>query len=219
MCAIVGSRNVETLKHLVELNSYRGSHSFSLSVYNTYTGILTIQKKRLGTVNLNNFEISPNEYAIVHVQAPTTDARTEEFIHPAVLTASSGMDHIPDNALWHNGIIKAEIVKNNASEYNTSWDTMQILRGIEKAGNFNILNEMDGTFSCLHYSRKDLSLRLFRNEISPMFIDNKLNISSTKFEGSRETIANNVIKLNFKDNSIILEDKFETVENPYYFGE
>jgi hypothetical protein len=52
-----------------------------------------------------------------------------------------------------------------------------------------------------------------------MFIDDSLNISSTKFPGSRETVANHVIKLNFKNNSVILEDEFKTVENPYYFGD
>jgi len=219
MCAIVGSRNVEKLIELVRLNSYRGFHSYSLSVYNYYSGILTIHKKRLGTINLDGFSLAPNEYAIVHIQAPTTDARTEDFIHPAVLNIDSQSDSNPDLALWHNGIIKAEIVKNNVDKYLSSWDTMQILRALTQANSFKVLNEFDGTFSCLLYNRADLSLKLFRNEISPMFIDDNLNISSTKFEGSRETVADNVIKLNFKNNSVILEDEFKTVENPYYFGD
>jgi hypothetical protein len=219
MCAIIGSRSVEKLKELVSLNSYRGSHSYSLSTFSTYTGILTIHKKKLGTIELDNYTLAPNEYAIVHIQAPTTDARTHEFIHPAIISLGSQTESNPDLALWHNGIIKAETVKDNVDNYLSSWDTMQILRALFQANSFSVLNEFDGTFSCLMYNRADLSLKLFRNEISPMFIDDDLNISSTKFPGSRETIANHVIKLNFKNNSVILEDEFKTVENPYYFGE
>lgn len=219
MCAIIGSRNLEKLKELVSLNSYRGSHSYSLSTYNLYTGLLTISQKRLGTIDLSNYSIAPNDYAIVHVQAPTTDARTEDFIHPAVLNINSQPSYNPDFALWHNGIIKAETVKNNIDKYLTSWDTMQILRALVQANSYSILNEFDGTFSCLMYNRADLCLKLFRNEISPMFIDDDLNISSTKFTGSVETQPNVVIKLNLAKNKIILVDEFKTVENPYYFGE
>lgn len=219
MCAIVGSRSIEKLKELVELNSYRGSHSFSFSTFNMYSGILSIQQKKLGTIDLTNKMLAPNEYAIVHIQAPTTDARTADFIHPAVLNVNSQPEYNPDLALWHNGIIKAETVKNNVDKYSSSWDTMQILRALVQANSFSVLNEFDGTFSCLMYNRANLSLKLFRNEISPMFIDDNLSISSTKFPGSRETVANHVIKLNFKNNSVILEDEFKTVENPYYFGD
>ena len=41
------------------------------------------------------------------------------------------------------------------------------------------LDYIDGTFACLRY--KNGKLYIFRNEISPLFIDDELNISSTKF--------------------------------------
>jgi hypothetical protein len=215
MCAIIGSRKLDKLKELVSLNSYRGSHSYSLSLFNTYSGHLTVLKKKLGTIDLNNFIIPHHGYAIVHVQAPTTDSRTDAFIHPAI----TGGETYPEEALWHNGIIKEEQVKENISKYNTSWDTMQLLKGIVSTKSFKVLNDFDGTFSCLYYSKEDLCLRLFRNEISPMFIDSEMNISSTKFENSFETASNSVIKLNLNKNSIIIEDEFVTVENPYFFGD
>ncbi len=140
MCAIVGSRSIEKLKELVELNSYRGSHSFSFSTFNQYSGILSIQQKKLGTIDLTNKMLAPNEYAIVHIQAPTTDARTADFIHPAVLNVNSQPEYNPDLALWHNGIIKAETVKNNIDKYSSSWDTMQILRALVQANSFSVLN-------------------------------------------------------------------------------
>lgn len=219
MCAIVGSRNIYKLRELVALNSYRGSHSFSLSVFNTYTGILSIYKKKLGTIDLSDFNIAPNEYAIAHVQAPTTDGRTADFIHPAVHNVESDTDYMPDFALWHNGIIKANQVKDNVEKYYSSWDTMQILRSIVANKNFTSLNDFDGTFSCLFYSREDLGLYVFRNEISPMFVDKDLNISSTKFENSIETAPNEVIKLSLSNNKLTPMYEFETVENPYYFGD
>ena len=215
MCAIIGSKNIDTLRELVALNSYRGSHSYSFSLYSITTGILTVEVKKLGTINLNRHTIPHNNYGIVHVQAPTTEMRSEQSIHPAVITEK--YQTWPNKALWHNGIIKAEVVKGKAAKYNTSWDTMQMLESVRTS--FDELNEFDGTFSCLYYDRDDLSLNLFRNEISPMFLDHELNISSTKFEGSIETTPNVVSKIDFNRNRLIAKAKFETVENPYYFGE
>jgi hypothetical protein len=215
MCAISGSKNLNTLKELVLLNSYRGSHSYSFSLYNITTGILAIEVKKLGTIDLTNHTIPPNNSGIVHVQAPTTEIRSDQSIHPAIITEK--YQTWPTKALWHNGIIKAEVVKEKAAKYNTSWDTMQILKSVRKS--FDVLNEFDGTFSCLYYDRDDLSLNLFRNEISPMFFDHELNISSTMFEGSKETTPNVVCKIDFNRNRLITKAKFKTVENPYYFGD
>lgn len=218
MCAIVGSRNLETLSELIKLNSYRGSHSYSLSLYNTTTGILSIHKKKLGEPNLSDFSIPTNCYGIAHIQAPTTEAKTIESVHPA--TINERYQQWPTAALWHNGIIKAEMVKQLSFIHKTSWDTMQILKALnESKNNWNKLNNLDGTFSCLYYDRETLSVYLFRNEISPMFIDKELNISSTKFEESNETDPNVVFKIDFSYNRLIPKGKFTTVENPYFFAE
>lgn len=217
MCAIIGSKNLEMLKELVSLNSYRGSHSYSLSLFNTTTGILSILKKKIGVINLKDFVIPTNNYAIVHVQAPTTEARSDEAIHPAVI--ASKFVSWPEQALWHNGIIKAECVKKNATFYNTSWDTMQILKGLGYDKNWSTLGELDGSFSCLYYDNNDLSLYIFRNEISPLFYDKDMNISSTQFAGSIETPYNEVLKMNLKDCTLKKVYEFKTVENPYFFAE
>lgn len=218
MCAIVGSNYVEVLKELVELNLYRGSHSYSVSLFNKTTGILSIMEKKLGKPNLDNFTIPVNSYAIVHIQAPTTDGKTREFIHPATLV--SKFESWPDQALWHNGIIKDSIVRENVTKFNTSWDTMQILKSlIDTDNNWMVLNKLDGSFSCLYYDRADLSMYIFRNEISPMYIDDNFSLSSTKFEGSKETEPNKAFKLNFSNNSLKEVGRFTTAENPYFFLE
>ena len=58
-------------------------------------------------------------------------------------------------------------------------------------------------------------LQLFRNEISPLFIDKDHNISSTKFDFSSPLNPN--IIWNFTPGESIIEDgTFNTVENPYF---
>ena len=59
---------------------------------------------------------------------------------------------------------------------------------------------------------------IFRNEISPLFFDNNLNISSTEFENSEETEAGVMYKMNLHDKELEVIQRFETKENPYYFG-
>lgn len=213
MCAIVGSFSIDRLIELVSLNSYRGSHSYSYSVFDPISGKLKVISKGLGTLDVNTICFSEGHYGIVHVQAPTTEARSEEFIHPA--TISGGM-------LWHNGIVKANMVEELVLETQTTWDTMQILKLISKNNSnskWDVLSTIDGTFSCLYYDEYESSLYLFRNEISPMFVDKELNISSTKFENSSETPPNQVLKIDFVSRSLHNEYEFDTVENPYYFGD
>ena len=217
MCAIVGSKNVNTIKKLIELNSYRGSHSFSFSLFNLYTGHLHVIERRLGSINLDNINIPHNSYGIVHVQAPTTDARDTNSIHPAMPLEGNVSKEFPSYALWHNGIIKQDTINNYSEQYNTGWDTLIMLNEVSKG--WDTLNNFDGTFSCLLYDGRDYSLKLFRNEISPMFIDSEMNISSTRFEGSVETTPNVVWKMNLYDNELIDVGSFDTVENPYFFGE
>jgi len=218
MCAIIGSYNFETLLELVKLNSYRGSHSYSLSLLNTTTGILSIHKKGFGSPNMSNFYIPKNTYGIVHIQAPTTEEKTFDSIHPAIITTK--YKQWPDCALWHNGIIKAEVIKDKSAHLRTTWDTMQILLTLKGTDNdWSKLSTFDGTFSCLMYDRERLSMYVFRNEISPLFIDKEMNISSTKFEGSEETCPNVVLRMDFNYNKLINVGSFTTVENPYYFAE
>jgi hypothetical protein len=93
-----------------------------------------------------------------------------------------------------------------------SWDTYLILKQFETKRE---LDGIDGTFSCLYY-KQGQALKLFRNEISPLFIDDDDNISSTRFENSY-TLEPNIVWNFIPGDSIMKNDTFTTVENPYFF--
>ena len=206
MCAIVGSFDKDTLIKLIELNSYRGSHSYSFSSISN--GILTVHKKEFGKIDPSIISLEKGSYGIVHVQAPTTEAKQLNSIHPA---------EEENTRLWHNGIIKADHVKKMQARFgnDTSWDTELLLRAINTSK--DELNDVDGSFSCLWSD--GAGAYLFRNDISPMFYDDKLNISSTRFEGSWPTPANKILSMNFSRMQLNTIGEFRTVENPYYFGD
>lgn len=228
MCAIVGSRSREKLLELVELNSSRGSHSYSFSLYNIYTGDLRIVKKDFGAIDPNIVQVPINHYGIVHVQAPTTDSKDLSSVHPATslppyktFTVDKNItEEYYSDALWHNGILKPTTIEAIQKRFtrlkDVKWDTRLLLEVVNNS--YLDLCEVDGTFSCLHYN--DNRLVLFRNEISPMFFDSELNISSTKFEYSGATDPNTAWQMMFDSNQLRgIGGKFSTKENPYYFGE
>jgi glutamine phosphoribosylpyrophosphate amidotransferase len=209
MCSIIGSFSKEKIVDLVKLNLYRGQHSYSYSYYNPEDN--TIQVTRgLGEILVDSINIPTGHYCIAHMQAPTTENKDINSVHPAQMGSSF---------LWHNGIIKSKWIEKRkeyieVSEYpnrNNSWDTFLILRQYLEEGH---LNNIDGTFSCVYYSPME-GLQLFRNEISPLFIDKDHNISSTKFDFSSPLNPN--IIWNFTPGESIIEDgTFNTVENPYF---
>jgi len=209
MCSIIGSFSKEKIVDLVKLNLYRGQHSYSYSYYNPEDNNIQVTRG-LGEIPLDNINIPEGCYCIAHMQAPTTENKDINSVHPAQLGSSF---------LWHNGIIKSKWIEKRkehieVSEYpnrNNSWDTFLILRQYLEDGH---LNNIDGTFSCVYYSPME-GLQLFRNEISPLFIDKDHNISSTKFDFSSPLNPN--IIWNFTPGESIIEDgTFNTVENPYF---
>ena len=121
MCAIVGSFNKDKLIELIELNSYRGSHSYSISIYSR--NMLFSIRREIGKINYNDIFLIEGQYGIVHIQAPTTEAKDEVNIHPVRYKTSDRYYNWP--ALWHNGIIKASHVKEMQVKYgdDTDWDT------------------------------------------------------------------------------------------------
>lgn len=212
MCAISGSFNTAELRNLVTLNSYRGQHSHSISYYNCRDKTINISRK-MGPLDLADINIPEGHYGICHTQAPTTSAKDESSIHPATVTT----DVI--NALWHNGIIKDKDVKRLQQVYDTpeEWDTKLILHQLIKK---DTPNDIDGTFSCLWYKTDKFGngkLFLFRNELSPMFVDDFLNISSTKFEGSYPTEPNKIFWMDTDFETLIEKDTFRTTETPYFY--
>ena len=196
MCAIIGSFNKNKMISLFELNAYRGELSNSISSFNN-DGVVQNLNQYFGKFNEEHLnEHSEDMFYIGHSQAPTTNTNN---IHPA---------NIDNSLLWHNGIIKQKDLTENV------WDTEWLLKKILQQG-WSILSEIDGSFACVLY--KENKLYIFRNEISPLFIDEDLNISSTKFEGSDSIESNTVFELNLYSKSITNIETFTTKENPYFF--
>ena len=207
MCAIVGSFDRDKFEELIELNTYRGNHSFSLAEYDINNAKINLIEQSFGYFDYSLLDnITTGNYIIGHVQAPTTDSKDKESIHPSI---------IDNTYLWHNGIIKENCIEEIQTVLSSKikWDTKLLHKYILEDKN---LSNIDGTFSCLYSNGS--GLYLFRNEISPMFIDNKFNISSTKFEESTSTHANNLFIIDFHNFELITKKEFLTKENPYFFG-
>ena len=205
MCSIFGSFSKDKLVELAELNRYRGQHSYSYSYYYMdQKGHHMHVSKGLGEMPLDHIRIPGDAYCIAHMQAPTTENKTIDYVHPA---------HLHGKWLWHNGIIKDSWIRSAMHEFNidNSWDTYLILHKYLTSGN---LDNIDGTFSCVYFGNG--SLQLFRNEISPLFIDDEYNISSTKFEGSKP-LEPNIIWEFWPGKGLNKIGSFKTVENPYFF--
>ena len=203
MCSIVGSFSKNKIVELCELNAYRGTVSHSISYYDVVNNRFTFISRNKGKLDYADIVIpDKNHYCIVHMQAPTTD---NSNIHPA------GVNR---HYLWHNGIIKADEVKRlqEVLDEDSTWDTELLLQ-------YMIYKEtpegVDGSFSCVYHD--GYRLYLFRNEISPMFIDDKFNISSTRFGGSKATQSNVMLLFEPALKNLLPVVYFNTVTNPYYF--
>ena len=205
MCSIVGSFRKDKLIDLCELNSYRGQHSHSISYYDTVSGEISVQKYE-GKVDYDIIEQRPLVYMIVHMQAPTTEGDPKGTIHPAYYNGKF---------LWHNGILKQSYVQQLKLKLDEvcNWDTFLMLKAISK--NIKNINDLDGSFSCLMYDNKQLCI--FRNEISPMFYDLHLNISSTKFSESTPVPPNRMFNIDFNLYKLSSTYEYTTLINPYYF--
>jgi len=211
MCSITGSFSTDKIVELAKLNEYRGTYSHSITYIHRYTMSILSVSRGEGPLLYDTIRVPDDHYCIVHQQAPTTD-KSLDNIHPA---------SIGNHLLWHNGIIKEKEIKRLQSKHESTynWDTKLILRQLIDD---DTPDNIDGTFSCVWYDGSDILV--FRNEISPLFIDDELNISSTKFDGSSSIEPNIMFTLGTshpKHNLPILEPvgEFSTVENPYYFGE
>ena len=203
MCAITGSKYKNKLQELYQLNAYRGELSCSLATFKPHNGKVLLKTlfQQHGKMPVNLIDDNPldeNDFMIAHSQAPTTESNN---IHPAAYGEA---------LLWHNGIIKQKNIGEG------TWDTVWLLDQIINYG-WSSLSKVDGTFACVMYWGRELFV--FRNEISPLFIDQHFNISSTKFDGSESLAPNKVWKLNFDTNLLDAVAYFDTFENPYYIPE
>jgi len=205
MCSIIGSFSKSKIAELANLNAYRGQHSYSISYYNLYRAEMTSVTRGLGELPIDQINIPESQYCIVHQQAPTTNLKNNT-IHPA---------QIGNKLLWHNGIIKENSIKKMQNDLFCShnWDTYLILR---QMADLDTPEDIDGTFACLYYDGGGLVV--FRNEISPLFIDEDFNISSTKTDGFTSIDPNKMFIFEPLGKELSLIKEFNTVENPYYFG-
>lgn len=226
MCAIFGSFDPVKCGELRNLNAYRGEISGSIALLSEDMFGLN---RFPGKIPDDLFTDVPGSktYQLGHVQAPTTEAEISSSIHPAFsrkqIAAADDM-HVEDYFLWHNGIIKQHEMDRINKWCGTKyvWDTKLLVDFIQLFG-FGCLSDIDGCFSCFmtkqSTQRHDLEAFVFRNEISPMFVDDDLNLSSTKFEGSRSTEAGVVYQFDFSNRKLVdTGQRFKTKENPYYFG-
>ena len=203
MCSIIGSFDKDKIVELCELNAYRGQYTHSVNYFDVNRGTITIHRRE-GAVDYSTINIPQGNYCIVHMQAPTTE--NTGAIHPAYYEGSY---------LWHNGILKQKEVARlkDVLQEITDWDTYLLLKAYSCGHD---MGGIDGSFSCLLYA--DASLTLFRNEISPMFIDDDMSISSTKFPGAVSTNPNVFLTLNFQKKTVNAGKTFKTAENPYFFA-
>lgn len=200
MCSIVGSFNFKKAKELCEANYYRGSLNHSISYIDIESNIIEVNRFK-GPLDLDNILSYPNKYIIVHQQAPTQNSN---FIHPAEFYSQY---------LWHNGLLKFDCVKKFKEKYKIDniWDTYYILREMQSL-NFT---ELDGSYACLYF--KD-NLYMFRNNLSPLYIDNDLNVSSTRFKDSISLKSESLFHIDLQNKHLIEVLQFKTIETPYYFG-
>lgn len=208
MCAIIGSFNRNRFLRILDANMYRGGHSYSLFsfsvdgyVYRMYQGFGTPSS----TLVHDLFDTLPITYVIGHVQAPTTDARTVDSIHPAVSDAGS--------MLWHNGIIKTDFISHMQQVMcdTTEWDTALLNRWIDKGYG---LDSVDGSFACVRYENNTISM--FRNELSPLFYSGELDISSHKIDGMTSLVPGAVVELDLPQRAMLVTGKTFKTANRFF---
>lgn len=213
MCGISASLNKDKFIELMKLNSYRGNFSYSVMVFDYINKKILYLNKSFGEFDEKiienlNFE---NVYYIGHQQSPTGGLiKDYERIHPSILN-----DDCNTSYLYHNGLLKNDYLKKFNHE--NRWDTELIHKFIRK-DDFNQLGNMQGSFSCL-FIDKDKNIKLFRNALSPMFVDKNLNVSSVKFNGCEKTSYNKIYTIDFENKSFNIDFVFNNEELIYFLGE
>lgn len=208
MCSIVGSFSKDKFKELVKLNQSRGSFSYSFLVLNPTTLETVSLTQNFGTFPTDIVD-STSGVMLGHCQAPTGGLIEDpDRIHPARL----------DNSfLFHNGIIKQKDVKRLQEEYSTNegWDSKLMLIEIKKKGLIDALNTLDGSFACVYKDQEGIFI--FRSQAGTLFVDDDLNISSTKFDNSERIKHDTIYKLDLINKSISEYNTFKSKSSPYFY--
>lgn len=198
MCGLFAARNKQSLIELSKSNLYRGSRTHSVSTFRNghvsicrFTGAFDPTKVADGA-----------DFYICHVQAPTNKSAHS---HPAIVNTDSGDSHI-----WHNGILLDRYLKSKGTH---EWDTMHIAEAFPEQR----LSELEGSFACFHFMNGSLSV--FRNDISPLFMNEEgTAYSSTRTIATNISVpSNKVFNIDLRTFKITQIDEFTTMENPYFF--
>lgn len=202
MCSITGSFDKLIFDKLTVIGYSRGNFSHSITQFSSEN----FQIKK----SFDKIISDPNKiFYLGHSQAPTGGMIKDTYrIHPA---KEEGY------YLYHNGILKQSYIDLLKEEFNTreNWDTLLLLKKIVK-DEFKILSEIDGSFTGVLFSNSNY-IYLFRNEITPLWIDKDFNFSSIKFENSFLIKENTIFELNLISKNLKEIGKFTTRNNPYNF--
>lgn len=209
MCSIVGSFSKVIFKNLIELNQNRGSFSYSFLVLNPATLNTESLIQNFGKFDTSVVDSAEPGLFFGHCQAPTGGLIEDpNRIHPA---------KIGDKFLFHNGIIKQKDVTRLQKEHNTDegWDSKLMIMEINKKGLMETLNTIDGSFACVY--KENNNIFIFRSQAGTLFVDENLNISSTKFNNAQRIKHDTVFKLNLINKSLDVFDIFKSKSSPYFY--
>jgi asparagine synthetase B (glutamine-hydrolysing) len=210
MCGIIGSFSKEKLSELLDLNASRGQFSHSLTTIDPDT-LECNPLQKFGKFDKDLLRhVRDGKYMLAHIQAPTGGLiHDQSRIHPAT---------IKKYLLWHNGILKNKEIQRLNTKYSTNiqWDTKLLLHSISRSGIIPTLKELDGAFACVLIEEYK-SFKIFRNQTSPLYIGDNLDISSVEFEGSKMLPMNYVYNSNFKDKCFERRKPFLNQNTPYFF--
>lgn len=198
MCSIIASYSRDKFQELIDLNQFRGNFSYSYTEFENNR--IQEQIKNFGEFNLGDLGYNYS-YKIGHVQAPTGGMiKDTNRIHPV---------NTENIMLWHNGLLTPRGIKflQNKLGVDETFDTFLLTLAIEKF-DFEILNEIEGLFSCLMI--KSGKIYVFRTKHGKLYIDNDMNISSERFENSKCIDADTVYELDIIKLKYNIISKFKT---------
>jgi len=204
MCSIVSSYSKDKIVELIELNKHRGNFSYSISIYDPLRQMVVYSFKSFGDFNYDKLEsiyVGDSQYIICHIQAPTGGlTKNEDRIHPTRL----GSSH-----LWHNGLLKPAAIKKLQKSLATeeSFDTMLLHDKLQTSKDYKVLSDIEGLFSCMYSNN---GLNIFRTKHGKLYVDDALNISSEKFDGSKCINFDTIYSINFSTNVVQCIDTFKT---------
>lgn len=216
MCSIFGSKDYRTFLKTAHSNQYRGSFSYSVSIFKT-NGDFEVVERDFGYFNDMKVPKSKDiQYYLGHVQAPTGGLiKTKDRIHPA---EENG------NYLFHNGILKKSWC--DSSWFKNGWDTNVLLStlnytcefNLDKSTNLsNILSTVDGSFGCVYISLG--KIYLFTTDIITIFINDNCDLSSIKTKTIKTRIEpNTIFELDLSQQCLVSMNNFTSLSSPYFFA-